>query len=98
MNWEALWLAVGLAGQAAFFGRFLVQWIASERQKRSVIPRAFWYLSLAGGLILLCYAIYRRDPVFILGQSTGVFIYARNLVLIARQRRQGQPPPETGAD
>ena len=98
MNWETLWLAVGLVGQAAFFGRFLVQWLASERQKRSVIPQAFWYLSLAGGLILLCYAIYRKDPVFILGQSTGVLIYSRNLVLIARQRRQGQPLPETEAD
>ena len=67
--------------------RFLIQWIYSERKKRSVIPLAFWYFSLAGGITLLSYAIYRRDPVFILGQATGVFIYTRNLQLIARERR-----------
>lgn len=93
MNWETLWLAVGLLGQAAFAGRFLVQWIASERRKKSVVPIAFWYLSLVGGLVLLCYALYRKDPVFILGQATGVFIYSRNLVLIARQRRQSAEQP-----
>ena len=71
-----------------FTGRFLVQWIQSERQRKSVIPLSFWYLSLAGGAILLSYAIYRHDPVFILGQSTGVIIYLRNLWLIhAEQRR-----------
>lgn len=83
---EVLWIAVGLLGQGCFTARFLVQWIVSERERRSVIPLGFWYLSLAGGMILLSYAIYRRDPVFILGQSTGVFVYSRNLVLIARQR------------
>jgi lipid-A-disaccharide synthase-like uncharacterized protein len=98
MSWETLWLAVGLLGQVAFAGRFLVQWIASERQKKSVVPITFWYLSLAGGLILLCYALYRKDPVFILGQSTGVFIYSRNLVLIARQRRQSPAHTEPESD
>ena len=82
----AVWLAVGFAGQALFSMRFLMQWIASERARRSVIPKAFWYLSLAGGLTLLAYAIHRQDPVFILGQSMGAFIYSRNLWLIATER------------
>jgi lipid-A-disaccharide synthase-like uncharacterized protein len=81
---EHVWLSVGLLGQAFFSARFLVQWIASERRKRSVVPRAFWYFSVGGGLTLLAYAIYRRDPVFILGQSAGLFVYARNLWLIYR--------------
>lgn len=79
---EFWWVMVGLFGQLMFTGRFIVQWITSERQRKSVIPLAFWYLSLAGGLVLLSYAIYRRDPVFILGQSTGIVIYVRNLWLI----------------
>ena len=82
---ERLWLSVGLLGQAMFSARFLVQWIASERRKESVVPRPFWYFSIAGGVTLLAYAISIRDPVFILGQSTGVFIYARNLYFIYRQ-------------
>jgi lipid-A-disaccharide synthase-like uncharacterized protein len=81
---ELWWVLFGLAGQLMFTGRFLVQWIASEKARRSVMPVAFWYFSMGGGLILLSYAIYRRDPVFILGQSLGVFIYARNLWLIHR--------------
>ena len=80
--------AVGLIGQAFFTARFLVQWIASERAGRSVIPVAFWFFSIGGGLILFGYALYRRDPVFILGQGLGTFIYVRNLMLIARERRQ----------
>jgi lipid-A-disaccharide synthase-like uncharacterized protein len=82
---ERVWLSVGLLGQAMFSARFLIQWIASERRKESVVPRPFWYFSIAGGLTLLAYAISIRDPVFILGQSTGVFIYARNLYFIHRQ-------------
>ena len=82
---ELLWLAVGFGGQAVFASRFLYQWIASERAGRSHIPRAFWYLSLAGGLTLLSYAIHRGDPVFILGQTTGSIIYIRNLVLLHRR-------------
>jgi len=84
---EFWWVVIGLSGQLMFTGRFLVQWIASERQKRSVIPLAFWYLSIGGGLILLAYAIYRKDPVFILGQSMGLSIYLRNLWLIRAEKR-----------
>jgi len=81
---ERLWLAVGLLGQALFSARFLVQWIASERRKRSVVPNAFWYFSIGGGLTLLAYAIYRQDPVFIIGQGAGLVVYARNLWFIHR--------------
>ena len=80
-----MWLAIGFAGQACFFSRFLVQWVASERAKRSVIPMAFWYLSLAGGLVLFIYAVHLGDPVFIVGQSTGAFIYLRNIWLRTRE-------------
>jgi lipid-A-disaccharide synthase-like uncharacterized protein len=79
---DHLWLGIGLLGQALFSARFIVQWIASERRRRSIVPLAFWYFSVGGGLTLLAYAIYRRDPVFILGQSAGLFVYARNLWLI----------------
>jgi lipid-A-disaccharide synthase-like uncharacterized protein len=82
---EQLWIAVGLAGQALFSARFLVQWIASERKRQSVVPREFWYFSLGGGLTLLAYAIHRLDPVFILGQGAGLFVYARNLYFIHRR-------------
>lgn len=80
------WLVVGFVGQIMFGMRFFVQWIASEKAKKSVIPIAFWYLSICGSLILLVYAIHRRDPVFILGQSTGSFIYLRNLYLIKNEK------------
>lgn len=83
-----LWLTIGFIGQGLFSARFLVQWLVSERQKRSIIPDAFWYLSLAGGLTLLSYAIHRKDPVFILGQSVGSFIYLRNLYFIRRDRKK----------
>jgi lipid-A-disaccharide synthase-like uncharacterized protein len=85
---EELWVAFGLIGQAMFFGRFLVQWIASERAGRSVIPVAFWFLSIAGGAIVLVYSIYRLDPVFIIGNTTGVLIYGRNLFLVSREKRE----------
>ena len=81
------WVVFVLAGQLMFTGRFLVQWIASEKARRSVMPIAFWYFSIGGGLILLSYAIHRADPVFILGQSLGVFIYSRNLWLIRKEAR-----------
>ncbi|HMQ94947.1 MAG TPA: lipid-A-disaccharide synthase N-terminal domain-containing protein [Amaricoccus sp.] len=84
---EFWWVVVGLAGQLMFSMRFLIQWISSERARRSVMPVAFWYFSLAGGAILLTYAIYRRDPVFILGQATGLVIYSRNLWLIHAEKR-----------
>ena len=83
---ELIWVIIGLGGQIMFMMRFLIQWIVSEREKRSVIPIAFWYFSIAGAAILLAYAIWRRDPVFILGQSLGFFIYARNLWLIYAER------------
>jgi lipid-A-disaccharide synthase-like uncharacterized protein len=88
MSTEWLWLGIGFLGQAMFSARFLVQWLASERAKRSVVPMAFWFFSLAGGVTLLAYALYRRDPVFIAGQGAGLFIYTRNLVLIRRELRE----------
>lgn len=84
---ELMWVGFGLAGQLLCTARFLVQWIASESQHRSVIPVAFWYFSLGGGIILFCYAVYRGDPVFVLRQSMGLFIYTRNLWLIHAERR-----------
>lgn len=82
-----LWLVFGFAGQALFFGRFLVQWIQSERIGRSVMPISFWYFSIFGGLIILIYSLHTHDPVYIAGQSIGVFVYSRNLYLIYRERR-----------
>jgi lipid-A-disaccharide synthase-like uncharacterized protein len=87
MSKESIWLAVGFLGQAFFSMRFLVQWIASERKKESVIPISFWFFSIGGGLTLLIYAIYRVDPVFIVGQGAGLFVYLRNLYLIRRKAR-----------
>ena len=84
---ETFWLVLGFFAQALFFGRFFVQWIASEKAGKSVVPIMFWYFSISGGVLLLAYAIYRKDPVFILGQSTGIFIYSRNLYLIAKEKR-----------
>ncbi|MFH1360253.1 MAG: lipid-A-disaccharide synthase N-terminal domain-containing protein [Candidatus Omnitrophota bacterium] len=86
-----LWIAFGLFGQILFGLRFIIQWICSERKKQSYIPLVFWYLSISGGIILLAYAIYRKDPVFILGQSTGLFVYVRNLILIAQHKKKLQP-------
>jgi len=80
------WWVIGFGGQLVFASRFWVQWVASERAKRSVMPISFWYLSIVGGLLSLGYAIYRLDPVFILGQLTGTIIYARNLKLIANAK------------
>jgi lipid-A-disaccharide synthase-like uncharacterized protein len=84
MDKEAWWLAVGFFGQGLFMMRFVIQWLHSERQRKSVVPVAFWYFSIAGGLTLLVYSIHRRDPVFIAGQALGIFIYLRNLHLIKR--------------
>ncbi|HDZ74897.1 MAG TPA: hypothetical protein ENH55_19410 [Aurantimonas coralicida] len=83
-----VWVALGFVAQLMFTGRFVVQWLASERARRSVIPVAFWIFSLAGGALLLVYAIQRRDPVFILGQAAGLFVYTRNLVLIWGERKR----------
>jgi lipid-A-disaccharide synthase-like uncharacterized protein len=84
---ELTWIIVGLGGQLLFMMRFLVQWVVSEKAKRSTIPISFWWLSIGGAAILLAYAIYRADPVFILGQTFGFFVYARNLWLIRAERR-----------
>ena len=91
---DKTWLAIGLLGQALFSARFIVQWLQSERVKRSVIPSAFWYFSLAGGATLLAYAIHRRDPVFIIGQGTGLIIYFRNLQFLWRDRKGENTPSE----
>lgn len=88
INVEIIWIAIGFLGQILFSLRFFFQWLVSEKKKESVIPISFWYFSIGGGLILLSYAIYRKDPVFILGQSMGVFIYSRNLYLIYRKKNQ----------
>lgn len=92
MNLDA-WAILGFVAQVAFTGRFLVQWIASERSGRSVIPISFWYLSLFGSAGLLLYAIGRADPVFVLGQSFGSIVYIRNLALIRREKRLGHRDP-----
>lgn len=84
---ELIWVLFGLLAQLMFTARFVIQWIVSEKQKKSVVPVAFWYFSMLGGVMLLAYAIYRADPVFILGQAFGVVIYARNLWLIRAERR-----------
>ena len=85
-----LWIAIGFVGQALFSARFIVQWLASERAKRSLIPMAFWYFSLLGGAVLLSYAIHKRDPVFIVGQAAGLFVYLRNLFLIRTGRQKAE--------
>ena len=85
---ELWWVTFGFFAQAMFMMRFLVQWIASERARRSLVPVAFWYFSLLGGLTLLAYAIHRRDPVFIFGQALGTVIYVRNLWLIHASRNR----------
>lgn len=92
-------MLVGLVGQALFSARFIVQWLASERARQSVVPVTFWFLSLAGGTVLLTYAIHRRDPVFIIGQAAGMLIYLRNLMLLRRQRTEkdvGHRQPQAG--
>jgi lipid-A-disaccharide synthase-like uncharacterized protein len=82
------WVVLGFVAQGFFTMRFVVQWIASERARRSVIPVAFWFFSIGGGALLLVYALYRRDPVFIAGQALGLVVYLRNLYFIAMHRRQ----------
>jgi lipid-A-disaccharide synthase-like uncharacterized protein len=91
MSLETIWLTIGFLGQGLFFGRWVVQWIASEKKAESQVPVSFWYMSLIGGLITLAYAIYREDPVFIAGQSIGSIVYVRNLMLISRAS-QANPP------
>ncbi len=95
-HWELIWIGVGFFGQALFSMRFLLQWIASERARRSIVPELFWYFSLAGGITLFAYAVHRQDPVFTAGQGLGLVIYLRNIWLIRREKREraaaAEPP------
>ncbi|MDX2263779.1 MAG: lipid-A-disaccharide synthase N-terminal domain-containing protein [Hyphomicrobiales bacterium] len=84
---EIIWLTIGFGAQMMFSMRFLVQWIASERARESIVPETFWYFSFVGGLMMLTYAVYRKDPVFILGQALGLVVYSRNIYLIWRNKR-----------
>lgn len=93
---EWIVLAVGFTGQALFSARFLIQWIASERSGKSVMPVLFWYFSLGGGLTLLIYAAYREDPVFMLGQAFGLIVYVRNVWLIRHERRLAERQARLG--
>ena len=85
---DKIWLGIGFFAQALFASRFIVQWIASEKAKESVVPVAFWYISLLGGILLFLYATWRQDPVFMLGQGSGIFIYSRNLYLIHKKKKR----------
>ena len=103
-NWitvDHVWLLIGFLGQGLFASRFLVQWLASERARRSVMPVTFWYFSMGGGVVLLAYAIYKMDPVFILGQGLGLVVYLRNLYLIFVEHsvagQENPTPPATGS-
>lgn len=91
MTAEQTWIAIGMFGQLLFSGRWLVQWLISEKAGRSVVPKVFWVLSLGGGLTLLSYSIYQRDPVFILGNSMNSVVYLRNLYLIYREHAIAPP-------
>lgn len=84
---EQLMVVIGFAGQGLFAMRFIIQWLTSEKQARSVIPLAFWYFSIGGGAVLLLYALWRKDPVIICGQGLGLFIYVRNLYLISKSSK-----------
>ena len=85
---EIIFLCIGFLGQGIFASRFIVQWIYSEKKGKSYIPLIFWYLSIFGGIGLLTYAIFRKDPVIISGQLFGIFIYLRNLILIYRKKNE----------
>lgn len=89
-TWMNGWVLFGFFGQFVFAMRFIIQWIVSEKKKESIVPLSFWYLSICGGVILLIYAIYKNDPVFMLGQATGLIVYARNLMLITKKKNLNQ--------
>lgn len=86
---DKFWIVMGFSAQFLFSSRFLVQWIASEKVGHSIVPVSFWFLSVAGGILLFFYAIWRKDPVFIVGQGTGLLVYLRNLFMIIRDRKRG---------
>ena len=87
MDKNLMWMIIGFVGQGFFSARFIVQWIMSEIKKQSIIPLGFWYFSLLGGVTLFAYALYKEDPVFIVGQGTGLLIYSRNLYLIRKRAK-----------
>ena len=89
---DLIWTGIGLGGQLLFSARFLYQWIISERARRSIVPEAVWYFSFFGGLTLLAYAFYKHDPVFMLGQGSGLLVYGRNIWLIWAEKRRGAEP------
>jgi len=96
---DPLWVAIGLVGNVLFASRFIVQWFQSEREGRSVIPVAFWYLSLVGGIVTTAYAFHLKSLPYALGQGSGLFVYGRNLFLIFRERRllrEAAQQPEPG--
>lgn len=95
---ELIWLGVGLFAQLMFSMRFLIQWIATERARESIVPETFWYFSFVGGLMLLSYAIHRMDPVFIIGQATGLIIYSRNIYFIWQGKKVDKGPPEVAVE
>jgi lipid-A-disaccharide synthase-like uncharacterized protein len=95
---EAVWVIVGFGAQALFSMRFIIQWFVSERAKRSIVPVAFWYFSIAGGSLLFAYSIYRGDPVFMVGQGGGLIIYLRNLYFIHKNRGEEADKVPTDAD
>lgn len=95
---ELIWVMVGFLGQAMFSARFIVQWFVSEKAKESIVPIAFWYFSILGGMTLLTYAIWRRDPVIICGQAGGLLIYARNLWFIYNKRAREADRVPTDSD
>ncbi len=88
INSDTFFLILGFVAQGIFASRFIIQWLISEKQGKSVIPMAFWYLSLTGGILLFIYAVHRKDPVFILGQSTGLIVYIRNIMLRRKEVKQ----------
>jgi lipid-A-disaccharide synthase-like uncharacterized protein len=94
---DHIWLVIGFLGQALFASRFIIQWFKSEMARKSVIPISFWYCSLGGGVVLLAYAIYKLDPVFISGQAAGLIVYSRNLFLIFREKNEAQAPRDIKA-
>ncbi len=90
VNDPMVWIVIGFIGQTLFSARFIVQWLVSERARRSIIPTAFWYFSLAGGAVLFAYAIHKRDPVFMVGQGMGLIVYLRNLYLLRTGRQKAE--------
>ena len=86
-TWMNGWVLFGFFGQFVFAMRFIIQWIVSEKKKESIVPLSFWYLSICGGVILLIYAVYKKDPVFMIGQASGLIVYTRNLMLITKKKK-----------